>query len=117
MYLVSFLILVLVKLIICAVYDLLLLLILLLLLLMTEDFAVKVPQYLQTLGVQQRHRGPWLETPQRLNAVALLQVQQLDQDNRVDLQQAAVSWTSSTGGDGRSSGSTSSSGSSSTTTM
>lgn len=82
---------------------------------MTEDFGVKVPQYLQTLAVQQRDGGPRLETPQRLNAVALLQVQQLYQDNRVDLQQAAVSWTSSTGSDGRSSGSTSSSSSSSTT--
>lgn len=54
--------------------------------------------HLQTLAVQQRHGGPRLETPQRFNAVALFQVQQLDQDHRVDLQEAAVSWTSGTSG-------------------
>lgn len=49
-----------------------------------------------TLAMQQRHRGPRLKTPQGLHAAALLQVQQLDQDDRVDVQKAAVAGTDST---------------------
>ena len=43
-----------------------------------------------TLVVQQGDRRPWLQPPQRLHAPLLLQVQQLDQDDRVDLQQTAA---------------------------
>lgn len=43
-----------------------------------------------TLAVQQRHWRPGLEAPQGLHAAALLQVQQLDQDDRVELQEAAA---------------------------
>ena len=55
-----------------------------------NDFLTVSSVCLQTLAVQQRHWRPRLEAPQRLHAAALLQIQQLDQDNRVDLQQAAA---------------------------
>lgn len=45
------------------------------------------------MAVQQGHGGPRLKTPQRLHAVALLQVQQLDQDDRVNIQKATVAGT------------------------
>lgn len=48
------------------------------------------PQVICTLAVQQRDWWSRLEAPQRLHAAALLQVQQLDQDNRVNLQEAAA---------------------------
>lgn len=54
-------------------------------------------RFTHTLAVQQRHGGPRLKTPQRLHAAALLQVQQLDQDDRVDIQEAAVAAADSTG--------------------
>ena len=45
---------------------------------------------LGTLAVQQGGGGPGLQPPQGLHAAALLQVQQLDEDDRVDFQQAAA---------------------------
>lgn len=60
---------------------------------------------LQTLGVQERHRRPRLKAPQRLHAAALLQVQQLDQDDRVNLQEAVGAWPNSTGGSSATTGS------------
>lgn len=50
----------------------------------------------QTLAVQESHRRPRLKTPQRLNTAALFQIQQLDEDDRIDVQEAAVAWTNST---------------------
>lgn len=44
----------------------------------------------RTLAVQQRHRRSRLEAPQRLHAATLLQIQQLDQEDRVDVQEAAA---------------------------
>lgn len=46
--------------------------------------------------MQQRHGRTRLKTPQRIHAAALLQVQQLDQDDRVDIQKAAVAGTDGT---------------------
>lgn len=45
---------------------------------------------LLTLAVQEGHRRPRLEAPERLHAAALLQIQQVDQDDRVDLQEAVA---------------------------
>lgn len=49
-----------------------------------------------TLAVEQRHRRPRLEAPQRFHTAALLQVQQLDQDDWIDFQKAAAAWPNST---------------------
>lgn len=64
-----------------------------------QRFAVSCLQasHTHTLAVQQRHGGPRLKAPQRLHAAALLQVQQLDQDDRVDIQEAAVAATNRPG--------------------
>lgn len=46
--------------------------------------------------MEESHRRPRLKTPQRLNTAALFQIQQLDQDDRINVQEAAVAWTNST---------------------